>query len=75
MNTLAKRVKKRRTQLGLRKTRLAEMAGVHHSIICRIESGQNSYSRHLFEIAEALKVNAEWLVKGTKPMTRSRSRK
>ena len=46
---------------GLKKTQLAKKAGIHHSIIGKIESGDCQYSRNLFDISDALDVDVVWI--------------
>ena len=57
----------RRRELQLSKVDLANRVGIHHSIITRIESGQCRHSKHIFEIADALNVDVDWLVRGRIP--------
>ena len=68
MKTCADRLRTQRCALGLKKRQLADQAGIHHSIISRLESGEYQYSRHLFPLADVLQVNVDWLVRGREPI-------
>lgn len=61
---LKDRILERRTALGLSQAQLAEKAGVSQVTIQHLESGRNSTSKKLLEIARALGVTAEWLGSG-----------
>lgn len=61
---LKDRILERRTALGLSQAQLAEKAGVSQVTIQHLESGRNSTSKKLLEIARALGVTAEWLASG-----------
>ncbi len=64
MNTLADRLRLRRTELGLSKNQLARNVGMDHSVVVRMEQGHTKYSRFLFDISDELRVNVDWLVRG-----------
>jgi len=64
---LKDRILERRTALGLSQAQLAEKAGVSQVTIQHLESGRNSTSKKLLEIARALGVSAEWLGSGEGP--------
>ena len=64
MKDIGDRVASRRRELKLSKVGLANQAGIHHSIITRIESGQCQHTKYIFDIADALNVDVEWLVRG-----------
>ena len=68
MRDVAGRLRMRRLELGLNKSQLARQAGICHSVITRIESGEYRYSRHLFRIADELGVSVDWLVRGNSPI-------
>jgi len=61
---LKDRILDRRTALGLSQAQLAEKAGVSQVTIQHLESGRNSTSKKLLDIAKALGVTAEWLGSG-----------
>ncbi|CAH0646731.1 LexA family transcriptional regulator [Pseudomonas juntendi] len=61
---LKDRILERRTALGLSQAQLAEKSGVSQVTIQHLESGRNSTSKKLLEIARALGVTAEWLASG-----------
>lgn len=61
---LKDRILERRTELGLSQAQLADKAGVSQVTIQHLESGRNSSSKKLLEIARALGVTAEWLASG-----------
>lgn len=61
---LKDRILERRTALGLSQAQLAEKSGVSQVTIQHLESGRNSTSKKLLEIARALGVTAEWLATG-----------
>jgi SOS-response transcriptional repressor LexA len=69
MNThtlaLKDRLHSKRQALGLSQQQLADKAGVSQVTIQHLESGRNSSSKKLLEIAKALGVTAEWLASGT----------
>lgn len=62
--TLADRVKHLRTKLKLTQPKLAEKAGVTQSTISNIEKGIRKRPREIVRIAEALRVNPQWLETG-----------
>lgn len=61
---LKDRILERRIALGLSQSQLAEKAGVSQVTIQHLESGRNSTSKKLLDIARALGVTAEWLGSG-----------
>jgi transcriptional regulator with XRE-family HTH domain len=67
MKDIGDRMASRRRELKLSKKDLANQVGIHHSIITRIESGQCQNSKHIFDIADALNVDVDWLVRGRIP--------
>ena len=67
MEDIGSRMASRRRELKLSKMDLANQVGIHHSIITRIESGQCQNSKHIFDIADALAVDVDWLVRGRMP--------
>lgn len=64
---LKDRILERRTALGLSQAQLAEKSGVSQVTIQHLESGRNSTSKKLLDIARALGVTAEWLASGEGP--------
>ncbi len=65
---LKDRILERRTALGLSQAQLAEKSGVSQVTIQHLESGRNSTSKKLLDIARALGVTAEWLASGEGPL-------
>lgn len=63
--TLGTRVKKRRKALGLTQTLLAESVGLSQQAINRIESDIITRPRFILELAQVLKCDPEWLLKGS----------
>ncbi|MEY0543936.1 helix-turn-helix domain-containing protein [Providencia rettgeri] len=63
--TLGTRVKERRKALGLTQTVLAEHVGLTQQAINRIESDITSRPRFILELADVLKCEPEWLLKGS----------
>lgn len=64
MDELAHRLRLRRIEMNLSKSELARRAGISHSVITRIESGEYKHSKHLFGISDVLQVDVNWLVRG-----------
>ena len=64
MDTFAKRVKRRRKELGLTQGKLAELSGLKQPDISKIELGQIKQTVEIVGLAEALKCNAHWLQTG-----------
>lgn len=66
MDTLAKRIKGRRSELGLSATDLAALAGISLPAVLKWESGQtaNLKHEHFFLLADALNVRPRWLALG-----------
>lgn len=64
MKTLASRLTWARLKKGLTQEELAKKAGVSQGSIGHLESGARKSSRKITAIAEALGVNALWLVEG-----------
>jgi len=59
------RVKERRIELNLTQVALANLVGIHQSTIQRIEKGTHKRgTAYSIDLALALKVSPEWLVKG-----------
>lgn len=67
VNTLATRLKSSREALGLSQEQVATLAGVSQGTIGNIESGTRHRPREILAIAKAVKVNAEWLLRGVGP--------
>jgi len=65
VDTIAKRVKGTRLELGWSQVQLAEAVGVSQSTIGNIESGFRQRPRELVSIAKALRVSPGWLETGT----------
>lgn len=64
MDTLGKRIKRRREELELDQVQLAEKVGMSQPNLAHLESGRNQRTKYLSEIARALGVSAEWLSTG-----------
>lgn len=64
MTTLADRVKRSREKLGLNQKELAKLCNVSQNAISKIESSGTQQPRNLVQIANALKVNIQWLQSG-----------
>lgn len=67
MNTFAHRLKVTRKQRKLSQAKLAERCGLSQSAIANYEGQSRTTPKDVFPIAQALGVNAEWLLKGTLP--------
>lgn len=65
MQTLSERLKKKRVQLKMTQTELANKAGVKQQSIQLIEAGVTKRPRFLFEIAMALNCDPAWLQYGS----------
>lgn len=63
-STLKDRILSSRTALQLSQQQLADSAGVSQVTIQHLESGRNSTSKKMVDIARALGVTAEWLMTG-----------
>ena len=62
---MGKRIQKRRKELKLRQTQLAEIAGVSNHYLCNIENGRSIPSLEVFaEICNALKCTPDYLLLG-----------
>ena len=61
---LGPRLRKRRKELGLTQTELAERVGTSQAVIQKIENGKSLRPRILEEIASALDVKPAWLMFG-----------
>ena len=61
MNTLGERIKAARKAIGLTQVELSSVSGVRQSSISELESGVTPSTRHILEIAMALKVDPMWL--------------
>lgn len=64
LSTLAGRLRYAREQRGLSQDQLGERAGVTQVTITHLEKGRNQTSKKLVQIAQALRVPAEWLSSG-----------
>lgn len=64
METLSDRVKKRRSELNLTQTGLAELSGTKQQTIQQVESGLTKRPRKLIELATALQCEPRWLLFG-----------
>jgi len=62
--SLGKRLRGRRRELGLTQEQLAERAGTTQAVIQKIENGKSLRPRKIDEIASALDINAAWLMFG-----------
>lgn len=63
LDTLAKRLASARKELRLSQTEVAEIIKIDPSNYSRLESGKTKRSSHINAIANALQVNANWLMK------------
>lgn len=62
---MGKRIQKRRKEMKLRQTELAELAGVSNHYLCNIENGRSIPSLEVFaELCNALKVTPDYLLLG-----------
>lgn len=65
MPTVGDRIRTRRTELGWTQDQLARKAGISKSFLSDVENGRRSVSaENLFEIAQALNVSLDHLMKG-----------
>lgn len=64
MNTLPERLKYAREQLNMSQSEVAEAVGMKQPSYYQLESGKTQRSRYINEIANALKVDVDWLVYG-----------
>jgi transcriptional regulator with XRE-family HTH domain len=64
METLAKRARGRRLELGLNQATLAEMSGLKQSDISKIENGLILKTTGLVALAKALRCEPQWLATG-----------
>lgn len=62
--SLGKRLRERRTALGLTQVDLAKQLGVTHSTISQIESGKTKRTFRVLDLSRALGVPARWLATG-----------
>lgn len=74
--TMANRIKKRRLELGLSQTQLAEKSGVSQQMISKLETGKTEDTSAIVPLAKALETSAEELEDGApaptaKPRQRS----
>ena len=70
MPNIAMRLRERRLELGYSVSELAKLSHVQHSVVSRLESGDCMHSKYVFDIADALQVNVDWLVRGRMPVRR-----
>lgn len=61
METVGKRVRRRREELGIQVKELARAAGIQPTALSELESGRSKTSKSLHRIATALGVSVEWL--------------
>ena len=73
METFGSRLRQARQRLNWTQKKLAEASGLSQSAIGNYESGQRSSSRALLRLAEALKVDPQWLDRGETTHHRTRS--
>lgn len=69
MNTFQERLKNARKNIKMSQAILAKQSGVSQSTIALLETGQRDGSTHIAQIAQALNVNAVWLVTGKGEMS------
>lgn len=63
-DTFVKRLISRREQCGLTQTQLAAKSGLSQATIGNLETGRNKGTKRILELAQALHVTPEWLLKG-----------
>lgn len=68
MNTFSERLRFARNLRGLTQAELARAAGISQGAVANYENGTRQSPRTIFPLANALKVSAVWLVKGSGPM-------
>ena len=61
---IGKRIKNRRTDLGITQVRLAELVGVSQNAIHKLEDGTTKQPRSLSKLAKVLKCEPNWLLFG-----------
>ena len=62
---MGKRIQKRRKEMKLKQTQLAELAGISNHYLCNIENGRSIPSLEIFaELCAALKVTPDYLLLG-----------
>lgn len=71
IGSLGGRVKFARQQLKMSQTTLANKIGTSQGTVAHIENGRNSETKHIIELARALRVRAEWLATGEGEMLES----
>lgn len=64
MESLAKRVKTRRLELGLSQTQVADLAGLKQPDISKIELGLIQKTTEILGLSRALQCNPDWLATG-----------
>ncbi len=62
--SLAKRVRDRRTELGLTQVEAAELAGIRQQSWGSLEDGKTQKPRNIIGIAKALQCDPDWLLNG-----------
>ena len=67
MDTIQKRLRATRQELGLTQGELAKRAGIAQPTYCNLENVDGKGSRHLVAIAQVLGVRPEWLQSGRGP--------
>ncbi|MBO4576726.1 MAG: helix-turn-helix transcriptional regulator [Neisseriaceae bacterium] len=68
MNTLADRLTKRRKELGLTQKELAKRVGLTQGTIGQLERGLLQTTKKIYELAQELAVDTQWLLYGTENM-------
>jgi phage repressor protein C with HTH and peptisase S24 domain len=69
MDTFADRVRATRLERGMSQAQLATASGISQSTIAQIESSRNKGTKNIVELARALKVNPQWLLRNEGPKT------
>jgi transcriptional regulator with XRE-family HTH domain len=63
-----KRVRARRTELGLSQMALADVTGMHFTYVSSVERGERNISlENILRLASALRIDAAELVQGLRP--------
>lgn len=65
MNTIADRLSKRRKELGLTQKELAKRVGLTQGTIGQLERGLLQTTKKIYELAQVLAVDTQWLLFGT----------
>ncbi|WP_353614803.1 helix-turn-helix transcriptional regulator [Mangrovibacter phragmitis] len=64
METISQRLRKKREEMNLSQSQLAEMVGMTQQSLQAIEAGLTKRPRFIFELAMALNCDPHWLLYG-----------